>query len=112
MKRLTGSRPEHELDEWVREHRVVDRAATITKSGHQRSEARQVLYKRPSISTLGNIDWAFSLVWDEAVLDRAVDRRHRPVINKSLGADGEIRAFFGGVRPCCALPGLAAGLCQ
>jgi hypothetical protein len=93
---------EHELNEWVREHRVVDRAATIAKYGHQRSEARQVLYKRPAISTLGNIDWAFSLVWDEAVLDRAVDRRHRPVINKSLGVDGEIRAFIddAGVRAC------------
>jgi hypothetical protein len=56
----------------------------------------------PPISTLGNIDWAFSLVWDEAVIDRIVDRRHRPVIDKSLGADGEIRAFIddADVRAC------------
>ncbi len=94
---------EHELNEWVREHRVEDRDATVAKYGRQRrSEARQVVYKTPSISTLGNIDWAFSAVWDEAVLDRVVDRRHRPVINKSLGADGEIRAFIdeAGVRAC------------
>jgi hypothetical protein len=94
---------EHELNEWVRGHRVKDRGATIAKYGRQRqSEGRQVVYKMPSISTLGNIDWAFRLVWDEAVLDRVVDRRHRPVIDKSLGADGETRAFIDdlGVRAC------------
>ena len=94
---------EHGLNEWVREHRVEDRAATVAKYGRQqRSEMRQVVYKTPSISTLGNLDWAFSLVWDEAVLNRVVDRRHRPVIDKSLGADGEIRAFIddAGVRAC------------
>ena len=71
---------EHGLNEWVREHRVEDRAATVAKYGRQqRSEIRQVVHKTPSISTLGNLDWAFSLVWDEAVLNRVVDRRHRPV---------------------------------
>ena len=61
---------EHGLNEWVREHRVEDRAATVAKYGRQqRSEMRQVIYKTPSISTLGNLDWAFSLVWDEAVLN-------------------------------------------
>lgn len=86
---------EHELNEWAREHRVEDRAATVAKYGRQRqSETRQIVYKAPSISTLGNIDWAFSLVWDQAVADSVVDRRHRPVIDKSLGADGETRAFI------------------
>jgi integrase len=86
---------EHELNEWAREHRVEDRAATIAKHGRQRqSDTRQVIFKVPSISTLGNIDWAFSLVWEEAVIDRVVDRRHRPVIDKSVGANGESRAFI------------------
>ena len=74
---------EHDLNEWVREFRVEDREATVAKFGRQqRSEARQVVYKTPTASTLGNIDWAFRMVWDEAVADRVVDRRNRPIIDK------------------------------
>lgn len=52
---------EHDLNEWVREFRVKDREATVAKYGRQqRSETRQVVYKTPLISTLGNIDWAFA----------------------------------------------------
>jgi hypothetical protein len=44
------------------------------QSRQRRSEVRKVVYKAISISTLDNIiDWAaFSMVWDEAVPDRAV----------------------------------------
>jgi integrase len=86
---------EHDLNEWVRLFRVEDREATVAKFGRQqRSEARQVLYKAPTASTLGNIDWALRMVWDEAVADCVVDRRKRPIIDKSIGEDGEPRAFI------------------
>jgi hypothetical protein len=86
---------EHDLNEWVREFRVEDRGATVAKFGRQpRSEARQVIYKAPTASTLGNIDWAFRMVWDAAVADSVVDRRKRPIIDKSIGVDGEPRAFI------------------
>ena len=32
-----------------------------------------------------------SLVWSEAVADRVVERRNRPIIDKSLGEDSEIQ---------------------
>ena len=87
---------DHVLNDWVADdYRVEDVAATVAKYGRQpRGEGRQVIYKRPAATTLGNLDWAFSCVWDEAVADRVVNRRSRPVIDKSIGEDTEPRAFI------------------
>jgi integrase len=95
---------EHSLNDWVRDgYRVEDRAATVKKYGQQsRGEGRQIIYKMPAATSLGNLDWALSLVWEEAASDHVVDRRRRPVIDKSLGEDTEPRAFIdeAGVRAC------------
>jgi integrase len=79
---------EHMLNDWVEdEYRVVDRTATA-----QRGE---VVRKRPAVTTLGNLDQAFEKVWAEAVKSRVVDRRKRPVIDKTEhGEDGENRPFI------------------
>jgi integrase len=50
--------------------------------------------EKPARTTLGNLDWALRSVWLEAVADRIVERRMRPMINKSLGEDGEPRAMI------------------
>ena len=34
--------------------------------------------KKPSVTTVGNLDWAFKAVWDVAVAARVVDCRDRP----------------------------------
>ncbi len=88
---------EHALNDWIADdYRVEDVAATVDRYGRQpKGEGRQVIYKRPGITTLGNLDWAFKWVWDEAVADRVVDRRMRPVIDKvKYGEEGEPRAFI------------------
>ncbi len=87
---------EHDLNAWIEhDYRVEDREATVKKYGRQaRQLKRQIVTKMPAATTLGNLDWALSIVWDEAVADRAVERRHRPVIDKTLGDDGEPRAFI------------------
>jgi integrase len=88
---------DHILNDWIEDdYRVEDVAATVDRFGPQpRGEGRQVIYKRPGQTTLGNLDFAFKLVWDEAVADRVVDRRTRPVIDKvKYGEAGEPRAFI------------------
>ncbi len=79
---------EHMLNDWVEdEYRVVDRTATA-----QRGE---IVRKKPAVTTLGNLDQAFEKVWAEAVKSRVVDRRKRPVIDKTEhGEDGENRPFI------------------
>jgi integrase len=97
-----GDRPiaeitEHSLNDWIEDdYRVEDVEATVKRHGRQpKGEGRQVIYKRPGLATLGNLDFAFKLVWDEAVADRIVDRRMRPVIDKvKYGEEGEPRAFI------------------
>jgi integrase len=88
---------EHKLNDWIADdYRVEDVEATVAKYGRQkRGEGRRIIYKRPGETTLGNLDFALKLVWDEAVADGIVDRRLRPVINKvKFGADTEPRAFI------------------
>jgi integrase len=87
---------EHTLNDWVAdEYRVEDTDATVARYGRQgRSEGRQKVWKKPSATTLGNLDWALRHVWMEAVGDKIVDRRHRPMMDKSLGEDGEPRPFI------------------
>jgi integrase len=88
---------EHDLNDWIAdEYRVEDIATTVAKYGRQtRKAARQKVMKKPSVTTLGNLDWAFKAVWDVAVAARVVDRRNRPIINKTEhGEDGEARSFI------------------
>jgi integrase len=87
---------EHDLNDWVADdYRVEDTAATTARYGRQpKGEGRQKVWRKPSVTTLGNLDWALRHVWMEAVTDKIVDRRHRPMIDKTLGADGEPRAFI------------------
>ena len=88
---------DNDLNDWVADtHRVEDVAATIAKYGTQpKGGSRQVVWKKPSVTTLGNLDRAFRFVWLEAVAAGVVDRRNRPKIRKSeLGADSEQRAFI------------------
>jgi integrase len=86
---------EHSLNEWIkRDYRVEDVEATVKRYGRQpRNSTREKVFKKPSITTLGNLDWALRHVWLEAVEAKIVDRRQRPMIDKSLGEDGEPRAF-------------------
>lgn len=88
---------EHSLNDWIEDdYRVEDVEATVTRYGRQpKREGRQVIYKRPGLTTLGNLDFALKLVWDEAVADRIVERRSRPIIDKvKFGEDTEPRAFI------------------
>ena len=87
---------EHMLNDWIAdEYRVEDADATVAKYGRQPRDAdRKVVTKKPSQTTLGNLDWALLHVWQEAVAAKVVDRRKRPIIDKSLGLDGEPRAFI------------------
>ena len=88
---------EANLNDWVAdEFRVVDVAATVAKYGSQpKDEGRQVVRKKPAVTTLGNLDRAFNFVWQEAVAAKVVDRRRRPTIRKhEHGEEGEARAFI------------------
>jgi integrase len=88
---------ENDLNDWVADtHRVEDVAATIAEYGSQPKDAnRKVISKRPSVTTLGNLDWAFRFVWMEAVVAKVVDRRNRPHIRKGEhGTGSEPRAFI------------------
>jgi integrase len=87
---------EHALNDWIAdEYRVEDTAATVARYGRQpKREGRQKVLKKPGVTTLGNLDWALRRVWSEAVADKIVDRRQRPMINKGLGEEGEARAFI------------------
>ena len=51
-----------------------------------KGKGRQVIYKKPGLTTLGNLDFALKMVWDEAVADRVVEAAVPPIIDK-----GEIR---------------------
>ena len=93
---------EHMLNDWIADdYRVEDRAATVAlaekltgESRQPRNADRKVVWKKPSQTTLGNLDWALLHVWQEAVAAKVVERRKRPIIDKSLGLDGEPRAFI------------------
>ena len=72
---------DHALNDWVADsYRVRD------------NKTKEV--KRPGRMTLGNLDWALRHVWMEAVAAGVVDRRARPMIDKSVGEDSEPRAFI------------------
>ena len=92
IKKLTDDA----LNHWIEfEYRVEDRAATVKLYGRQaRNAARQKVLKLPGVNTLGNLDAALLAVWTEAVADRIVERRQRPMIDRSLGEDAEPRAFI------------------
>jgi integrase len=87
---------EHMLNDWIADDfRVEDSDVTVAKYGRQpRNADRKVVWKMPSQTTLGNVDWALLHVWQEAVAAKVVERRKRPIIDKSLGLDGEPRAFI------------------
>jgi integrase len=87
---------EHMLNDWIADdYRVEDADATVALHGRQPRDAdRKIVWKKPSQTTLGNLDWALLHVWQEAVAAKVVDRRQRPIIDKSLGLDGEPRAFI------------------
>jgi integrase len=88
---------EHSLNDWIEDdYRVEDVEATVARYGRQpKGERRQVIYKKPGLTTLGNLDFALKMVWDEAAADRVVERRSRPVIDKvKFGEDTEPRAFI------------------
>ena len=87
---------EHDLNDWIEDdYRVEDTEATVKLYGRQpRGKDRQKVWKKPGVTTLGNLDHALLHVWQEAVADKIVDRRHRPTIDKALGEDGEPRAFI------------------
>ena len=91
----TSRADEHDHD-WISDdYRVEDTEATIARYGRQpKGKGRQKVLKMPSVTTLGNLDWALRHVWLEAVADKIVDRRQRPMIDKTLGEDGEPRAFI------------------
>jgi hypothetical protein len=87
---------EHTLNDWIAdEYRVEDVAARVARYGRQpRGKTRQKVLKMPGVTTLGNLDWALRHIWLEAVADKIVDRRKRPMIDKELGEEGEPRAFI------------------
>ena len=87
------------LRHWVEfEYRVEDRKATVALHGRQsRNAARQRVLVKPAANTLGNLDQALLYVWTEAVADHVVERRARPIIDRSLGEDSEPRAFIDAV---------------
>jgi integrase len=84
---------EHMLNDWIADdYRVEDVEATVDQYGRQpRNADRKVIWKPASQTTLGNMDWGLLHVWQEAVAAKVVDRRQRPMIDKSLGEDGERR---------------------
>ena len=99
---------EHMLNDWIADdYRVEDVGATVKqarelypdKNGRQpRGATRKVVWKMPSQTTLGNLDWALLRVWDEAVAAKVVDRRHRPMIDKvRYGSVGDTRPFIDAV---------------
>jgi hypothetical protein len=59
---------EHALNDWVADDlRVEDVEATVAEYARQpRDAARQIVWKQPSQTTLGNLDWAFLHVWQKA----------------------------------------------
>jgi integrase len=80
---------------WVEdEYRVEDRDATVAKYGGQSRTKRRQVMKMPGVTTLGNLDHALLHIWQEAVADKVVERRTRPVIDKTLGEDSEPRVFI------------------
>jgi integrase len=88
---------ENMLNDWFAdEYRVEDVEATTNKFGRQsRDETRQFIWKKAARTTLGNLDWAFREVWLEAVAQKVVDRRARPMIRRvDHGEEGEPRAFI------------------
>jgi integrase len=88
---------EDALNDWVEdEFRVEDVQATIAKYGQQpKGAGRQVVMKKPSVNTLGQLDYAFWHVWQAAVAEGVVDRRNRPKIRKTeFGTEHEPRAFI------------------
>jgi hypothetical protein len=67
---------EHDLNDWVKhELRVEDREATVagTVASHVGRDGRSSPRNRASPR------WALSLIWDEAVAAKVVERRRRPV---------------------------------
>jgi integrase len=84
------------LNHWAEfEYRVEDRAATVKLYGRQpRDATRQKVLVKPSANTLGNLDQALLYVWTQAVADQIVDRRARPMLDRSLGEEAESRAFI------------------
>ena len=78
---------ENGLNDWLADtYRVVNRAATASSD--------KPIFKKASKTTIGNLDWALRHIWQEAVADKIVDRRSRPMLDKGLGEDGEARAFI------------------
>ena len=85
------------LNDWIAyEYRVEDVGATTSKYGVQpRDEMRQIVWKKAARTTLGNLDAALREVWLEAVKQKVVDRRARPMIRRvDHGEEGEARAFI------------------
>jgi integrase len=84
--------------DWVAGYRVIDQEATLARYGKQKAASRQLVMKRPAATTLGNVDRAMRCVWLQAVADKKVRRRDRPIIDKDIkeefGQDGEARAFI------------------
>jgi hypothetical protein len=59
---------EDNLNDWVEhEYRVLVRAKPDKRRGKDEPKPTPV-WKQPSASTLGNLDWAFRHVWDQAVI--------------------------------------------
>jgi integrase len=87
---------DHALNHWVEfSFRVEDRKATVALHGRQpRNGTRQRVLVPAAAATLGNLDQALLYVWNEAVADQVVERRFRPMIDRSLGEDSEPRAFI------------------
>jgi integrase len=88
---------EIDLNDWIEDgFRVEDAKATVVAHGRQpKGDERKVIYKRPARTTLGNLDWALAHVWNEAVKAHVVDRRARPMINRTeYGEEGESRPFI------------------
>ena len=78
---------DNELNDWLADtYRVIDRVATASSD--------KSIYKKPSKTTIGNLDWALRHIWQEAVADKIVNRRSRPMLDKGFGEDGEARAFI------------------
>jgi integrase len=79
-----GDITEDDLNDWVRDsYRVKVRVKG-------RPDGEKVAAQK----TLGNLDWAFRHVWDEAVIAKVVDRRGRPSISLEHGLDGASRPFI------------------
>ena len=58
---------EHDLNDWIADdYRVEDTEATVARYGRQpRGKDRQKVWKKPGVTTLGNLDWALlpCLAW-------------------------------------------------